>query len=171
MAFLILASTAISSTRLLGSDATPGLAGDVAGTDAGEHRLGLQWGEVLLRLTGQQFSEQGLEPVNCLDPAAGQGLAAVGQHPQRLELPIDFQDSQPLGADRDDGDRVRVEGVGLAVVAGVEESNPGGESRRDVDDLLAGLEEALGQGAPGAVGALDRPDPFGPGLRTPDIEG
>jgi hypothetical protein len=34
-------------------------------------------------------------------------------------------------------------GVALAVVAGVEEPDPGGELRGNVDDLLAVLEESL----------------------------
>ena len=55
-------------------------------------------------------------------------------------------------------------GVGLAVVAGVEQPDPGGELRRDVDDLLAVLEEPLRQRPAGTVAALDRPDPLRPGL-------
>jgi hypothetical protein len=40
---------------------------------------------------------------------------------------------------------VRVERVGLAVVAGVEEPDPGGQLGRDVKDPLTGREQALGQ--------------------------
>jgi hypothetical protein len=60
---------------------------------------------------------------------------------------------QGLGADRDDRDRVRVAGVGLAVVAGVEETDPGGELGRYVEDSLTGLEQPLGQGPSDTVGA------------------
>ena len=112
-----------------------------------------------LRLPRQQFGQQRLEPVDGLDPAPGQRLAAVGQHPQRLELAVELQHPQVLGADRDDRDRVRVVGVGLAVVAGVEEPDPGGELGRDVDDLLAGLEEPLRQRPAGAVGCPRPPRP------------
>jgi hypothetical protein len=49
---------------------------------------------------------------------------------------------------------VRVEGVGLAVVTGVEEPDPGGELGRDIDDVLAGLEEPLCQ--------RGRPTPLAP---------
>ena len=112
-----------------------------------------------------QFGQQPLEPVDGLDPAPGQLLAAVGEHPQRLELAVELQHPQALGADRDDRDRVRVVGVGLAVVAGVEQPDPGGELRRDVDDVLAVVEQPLRQRPAGAVAALDRPDPLGPGLR------
>ena len=58
---------------------------------------------------------------------------------------------------------MRVVGVGLAVVAGVEQPDPGRELRRDVDDLLAVLEESLRQRPAGSVAALDRPDPLRPG--------
>jgi len=82
------------------------------------------------------------------------------------ELAVDPQHPKSLGANRDDGDRVRIECVGLAVVAGVEEPDPGGELGRHVHDVLAGLEEPLSKGATSAVGALDRPDPIRPGLRV-----
>jgi hypothetical protein len=51
---------------------------------------------------------------------------------------------------------VRVVGVGLAVVPRVEQAHPGGQLGRDVDDVLTGLEQPLGQGTAGTVGALDR---------------
>jgi hypothetical protein len=54
-------------------------------------------------------------------------------------------------------------GVGLAVVTGVEQPDPSSELRRDVDNVLAVLEESLRQRAAGAVAALDRPDPLGLG--------
>jgi hypothetical protein len=37
---------------------------------------------------------------------------------------------------------------------------------RDVEDLLAGLEQPLGKRPAGAVGSLDRPEAIGPGLRV-----
>ena len=62
---------------------------------------------------------------------------------------------------------MRIKSVGLAVVPGVEESDPGSELGRDVDDALARLEQPLGQGSTSAVGALNRPDPLRPRLRVP----
>jgi hypothetical protein len=50
------------------------------------------------------------------------------------------------------------------VVAGVEETDPGGELRGDVDNLLAVFEESLRPWPNGAVAALDRPHSVGPGL-------
>ena len=60
------------------------------GPDAAEHRLGLPGGDVAFRLSRQEFCEQGLESVDGLDPAPGQGLATVGEDPQCLELAVDL---------------------------------------------------------------------------------
>jgi hypothetical protein len=54
--------------------------------------------------------------------------------------------------------------VGLPVVAGVEQPNPGSELGGDVHYLLAVLEESLRERSPSTVAALDRPDPVGPRL-------
>jgi hypothetical protein len=51
-------------------------------------------------------------------------------------------------------------------VTGVEEPDPGGELGRHIDNVLAGLEQALGQRPTSAVASLDRLDPIGPGLRV-----
>ena len=152
--------------ELLGGHPAAGLAGDVAGPDSGEHRLGLQGGEVSFALAGEQLGEQPLEPVDGLDALAGQLVASVGEHPQRLELTIGGEHAKTRSAHGDDRDRVRVQGVGLAVVAGVEEPDPGGQLGRDIEDPFAGLDQPLGQRTAGAVGSLDRPDPVRPG---PDI--
>lgn len=72
---------------------------------------------------------------------------------------------QRRGPYRHCGDRVGVVGVGLAVVSGVEEPDPGGELGRDVDHVFAVFEESLCQWAAGAVAAFDRPEAVGPGLR------
>jgi hypothetical protein len=55
---------------------------------------------------------------------------------------------------------VGVAGIGLAVVAGVEEPDPGGELGRHIDHLLAGFKEPLSQRSAGAVDSLNGPDPF-----------
>jgi hypothetical protein len=74
-----------------------------------------------------QLGQQPVEPVDDLDPQPGQLLTTIGQHPQRLELTVSAQHPQRRGAHRDDRDRVGVTRVGLAVVAGVEEPDPGSE--------------------------------------------
>jgi hypothetical protein len=123
-------------------------------------------GEVSLALAGDEFAEQPLEPVDGLDSSVGQLVAAVGEHPQRLELTIGCDHPQTWCARGNYRDRVRVQGIGLAVVAGVEEPDSSRQLRGHVDHLLAGLDQSLGQWASGAVGALDRPDAVRP---LPDI--
>ena len=135
------------------------------GRDAGEHRLGLTCGDIAFGLSRKEFGQQRLESVDGLDPAPGQCFAAIGEDPQCLELAVDLQDPEVVGADRDDRDRVRIARVGLAVVAGVEEPDASSELGRHVDDVFAGFEESLGQWATCPVGSLDGPDPVRPGLR------
>ena len=55
-------------------------------------------------------------------------------------------------------------GVGLAAVPGVQQPRSGGELGRDVDHVLAGLEQSLCQRPTDAVRALDRPHPPRPRL-------
>ena len=73
-------------------------------------------------------------------PTPRQCFAAVREDPRRLQLAIDFQDPQSLGPDGDHRDRVGVQGVALAVVAGVEQPSPG----RQVGRLRCELVEELG---------------------------
>ena len=73
-----------------------------------------------LRLSWNEFGQEAMQPVDGLDLGLAQLVAPVGQQPQRLELGVVGQHPQRPGADRDDGDGVRVVGVGLAVVPGVE---------------------------------------------------
>ena len=91
---------------------------------------------------------------------------AVGEHPQGLELTVGGQYPQPLGADRDDRDRVSIQRVGLAVVSGIKEPDPGGELGRDIHDMLTGLQEPLGQRPACTVCALDRPEVLRPRLHV-----
>jgi hypothetical protein len=127
-----------------------GLPGQVAGPDRAQDRLGLQRGQVPFPLSGNRFRQQPLESVHGLHPTVGQLVAAVGQHSQGLELPIGSDLAQAGSAQRDHRDGVRVERVGLAVVAGVEEPDPSGQLRRDVNNPLAGREETTlpAQGPP-----------------------
>jgi hypothetical protein len=61
---------------------------------------------------------------------------------------------------------VGIERIGLAVVASIEQAYPGGEFGRDVNNMLAGFDQALGQWPASAVGALDRPQPIRPRLHV-----
>ena len=112
-----------------------------------------------------------MEPVHGLHALVGQFVAAVGEHPKRLEPTVSSGDPQTRGADRDDRDRVRIQRIGLAVMAGVEEPHPRGQLRRNIEDLFAGLDQALRQRTTGTVGALDRPDPMRPLPHIPPQRG
>ena len=111
---------------------------------------------------GGEFGEQPLQPVDGLDPSPGEFLATIGEHPQRLELDVVGQHAEALGADRDRCGRVCVVGVGLALVAGVEQPCPRRELGRHVDHVLAVGQQALRHQPPGTVAALNRPDQLGP---------
>jgi hypothetical protein len=89
-----------------------------------------------------------LEPVHGLHPKPSQLVAAVGEDPQRLELTIGCQHAQSRRADRDDSDRVRIERVGLAVVAGVEQPDPGRKLGRHIDDPFTRLHQSLRERRP-----------------------
>ena len=160
VAFLTFASTATSSASSSAAMRRRVFPAMSRGRTRGEHRLGLTGGDVAFRLPWQEFCEQRLESVDGLDPPTGQCLTAVGEHPQRLELAVELQHPQGRGAHGNSSDRVRVVGVGLAVVAGVEQPDPGRELRRHVDHLLAVLEETLSEWSSGAVRSLNRPDPL-----------
>ena len=80
--------------------------------------------DVLLHLPGSQLSQQPLQPIDHLDPLTGQLLPPVDQHPQHLQLLVVRQHAQAASADRDHRHGVRVVGVGLAVMAGVEQPHP-----------------------------------------------
>ena len=125
-------------------------------------RMVLAWPVVMffLRLSRNEFGQQPVQPVGCLDPGLAQLVAPVGQHPQRLELHVVGQHPQAGGAHRDHGHGVRVVGVGLAVVAGVELACPRGQLRRHVHDGLTIGQQPLRQRPAGAVAALHRPHPL-----------
>jgi hypothetical protein len=87
--------------------------------------------------------------------------------PQRFELTVLDHYPQTSRADRDHRDGVGVQGVGLAVVTGVEESYPRRQLRRHIDHPLARGDQSLGQGTAGSVGSLDGPEAVGPLLHVP----
>jgi hypothetical protein len=113
-------------------------------------------------LPGDQFAEQPLKPVDGLDSQPGELIASIRQHAQGLELSVGGELAQAGGAQGDHDDAVRVQGVGLAVVAGVEEPDPCGQLGRDIEDLLAGFDQASGQRAACTVGSLDGPNALRP---------
>ncbi|WP_089298807.1 hypothetical protein [Actinoplanes regularis] len=61
----------------------------------------------------------------------------------------------------DDGDAVRVDRVGLAVLTGGEHPGPGRQLGGHVEDGFAVGDQALGDVPADTAAALDRPDPIG----------
>jgi len=55
-----------------------------------------------------------------------------------------------------------IQGIGLATVAGVQESSSSGERGGNVDDRFAGVDQLLGKQQPQAGCALDGPGAFWP---------
>ena len=74
----------------------------------------------------------GMQPTNGLHPTPGQRLATVREHPQGLQLAVDLQHRQGLGAHRNHRDRMRIQGIGVAIVTGVEQPNSRGKLGRHV---------------------------------------
>ena len=122
---------------LFRGESAAGLAGQVPRTHRSQDSLRLSSGDVLLALSRNELGQQPVYPVHCLDPGPAQLGAPVDQHPQRLQLDVIGQHPKLPGADRNYRHGVRVVGVGLAVVPGVEQPRPRGQLRRDVHDVLA----------------------------------
>ena len=90
-----------------------------------------------------------------------QRAAPVDQHSQHRELLVVDYRAQPGHPGADQGDGVRVGGIGLAALPGGEHPGSGGQLRRDVDDVSPSLSSRCATCAH-AVAALDRPDPLRP---------
>jgi len=86
-----------------------------------------------------------------------QGAATVDQQTQHGQLLVIDHRPQPGHPGADQGDGVRVGGVGLAALTGGEGAHPRGQLRRDVDDLLAVGQEPQRDVPAEAVAALDGP--------------
>jgi hypothetical protein len=136
--------------------------GDVPGADGGQQRLGLRGGEEPWCTGRNQFQQQPVQPVDGAGAGAGEFIAAVGQQPQRDQFTVDGDLGQTRSADGDDGDGVRVSGVGLTAVAGGEHPSAGRQLGRHVDHGLAVSDQPLRDVPADAVGSFDRPDPIRP---------
>ena len=88
------------------------------------------------RAAADQLGQQPVQSVEDLRSAAGQLVPAVGQQPQHRQVLIDLQLPQAAGAQRHHDDGMRVVGVALAGVPGVEHSDAGGQLGRHIEDLL-----------------------------------
>ena len=143
-------------------DAFAGLADQVAGPHPGEQDSGLGRRQVLLRAARNELEQQlmdlGDHPVMVLTESA----AAVSQDPQQVVLLVVDDRPQTVHPHRDHGDRVRIVGVGLAALAGVEHPQPCRQLRRYVHHLFAGPDQPARDVPADPVAALDRPQPVGP---------
>ena len=95
-----------------------GSSGDVSRADAWPALPLPARSDVLLRLPGTtRRAAPGVD--HGLNAASGERFASVGEHPQRLELAVDFRTRRFSCAPRRPQSRAR-QGVGLTVVAGVD---------------------------------------------------
>jgi hypothetical protein len=113
-----------------------------------------------------QLAQQLVEPVEQAGPFGGEVVAAFGQQPQDHRLVFGGDDAQTAVLVQGDlGDGVRVVGVGLAASAGSQQPDAGGQGCRDVEHVLAGGGELLGDAAAETVRALDGELPLRPARR------
>ncbi len=89
-----------------------------------------------------------------------ESVAAVGEHPERDQLGIELYTAEIRCVQCGEGDRVRVDGVGFAAVAGGVDPYLRGEFRGDVEDGFTVVDQSVREVAADAVAALDRPDPI-----------
>jgi hypothetical protein len=99
-----------------------------------------------------------VQPAQGIGPGPAQTVAAVDQQLQRDRDVIDDGLTQTVGAQRGHGDAVRVGGIGLAALGGVEQASPRGQLRRHVEDGFAVSDKTLGDVPADAVAAFHRPD-------------
>ncbi len=100
--------------------ALAGLADRVPRSDAGQQGLGLGGREVLLRATGQHFQQDPVQLADLAGVLVPDRAAPVDEQLQHLELRVGHNWPQPGHAGADQSDRVRVGGVGLALLLGRE---------------------------------------------------
>jgi hypothetical protein len=150
----------------LGREPAAGLADQVAWPYPCQQRLGLSRGEVLLRPTGQELEQQGVQLGHLAGVVVTECAAAVGQHPQHRELVVGDHWTQPGHPGPDQRHRMRVRGVGLATLPGGEHPGSRRELRRHVDDVLVVGQEPHRDVPADAVAPFDRPDPVRPLLHV-----
>ena len=159
---LSLASSRCQVLQFLGGHPAAGLPGQVARAHPGQQSLVLADRFLHRRTAGDQIQEQPVQPVEGLGPGAGQLITAVAQHPQHGQLRIGADFAQSLVPQRDHDDRVRVRGVGLAALPGIEHPGPGSQLGRHIQHPFPAGQQPLREGAADAVRTLHRPDPLGP---------
>src|SRR6266566_9817034 len=132
------------------------------GTDPAEQPRRGRGGELRRRAAGAQIAEQPVEPVDDAAALPGELVAAVRQEPQHGRVVLGADAAQPGLTHGNPSDAPRVEGVGLAPVATIEEAGPGGQRRRHVQHGLVGGDEPLGEEVSQPRRPFDGPGPIWP---------
>lgn len=101
-----------------------------------------------------------MQPVDRLGAGTAELVAAVDQLPHHHQFRVDVDLDQVRRPQRNHRDRVRVDRVGLAAVAGGEHPHLSGQLRRHVHHGLAVVHQSVCDVLANPVAALDRPDPI-----------
>jgi len=102
-----------------------------------------------------------MQPAHRLGPQTGQVLMPVGEQPQHHHRVLDDHRPQPQVTQRRDRGRQRIVGIVLRSPPRPEQAGLGRQRRRDIDHVLPGADQLLGQQEPQPTRGLDRPPPFG----------
>ena len=149
----------------------PGLAlalGDDAiyRTDRRQHRRGSRDPQCPGDTARDKVGQHGVQPTHGLGPQPGEVVVAVGQHAQDDGVVVGRDGVEATVAQGGHGGGQGVVGVILLRLARAEHPHARRQRRRNVDHVLAGRDQLLGQQVAQATGGLDGPpplrEPFGP---------
>jgi hypothetical protein len=84
----------------------------------------------------------------------------IGEHPQDRHMIIGSYSSQTAMTQRRDRGGQRVVGIVLRRLTRAQHPHPRRQRRRDINHVLAGSDELLGEEIAEPVGRLDRPPPL-----------
>ena len=148
------------TARLYGLDdrgvLAPGYLADINVIDLDAVKLGKPWLAFDLPAGGKRL-QHGARPAVGRKGEFSDFVGDTGLLEFFLGQPVDARGDEHTKPHSDDGDGVGVEGIGLAVVPGVEQPHSGGELGRDVDHVFAGPEQPLYfRGADGSLLFRDR---------------
>jgi hypothetical protein len=149
-------------TDQLRRDPTSGLAGGITRSHLRQQGPGLPGGQVLLRTARDELQQELVQLGDHPGVVVAERATAVDQDPQDSELFVIDHRPQSGHPGADQGDRVRIGGVGLAALPGREHPGARGQPGWHIDDLLAVGEQPVGDVLADAGAALDGPDPIPP---------
>ncbi len=133
---------------------------EVVDAHAAQNHPGTLGAEPHRRPAGHHLPEQHVESTHRLGPRRNQRLVAVGEHAHHRGVLVGGHRSQPAVAQPGDGGGEGVVGVVLGGLGRAEQPYPRRQRGWDVDDVLAGRNQLLGQQTSEAGGGLDRPGPL-----------